>query len=99
MAISAAIVQPWRLTSAGPPAPLLHGHTDRVIEPENPKLAQRRAMTRWADLHLVETGVGSHNTQVGVFFNEADGKCVVYFNLLTDLIDRLSDARNPPKTS
>jgi acetyl esterase/lipase len=99
MAISAALVQPWRLTAAGPPAVLLHGHPDRVIGLENPRLALRRAVARGADLQLVETGIGGHNTQVGTFFDGADSRGAPYFNLLTDLIERVSDARNPPKTS
>jgi hypothetical protein len=82
------MVQPWRLTPDGPPAILLHGHPDRVIGIENPRLALRRAKARGAELSLVETGLGGHNTQVGAFFEGADSQGKPYFNLLTDMIRR-----------
>lgn len=99
LAISGAMVQPWRLVAGGPPAIMLHGHPDRVIGIENPRLALRRAKARGADLRLVETGTGGHNPQVAVFCNATDPEGAPYSDLLTRLIEHAIVARNAPNAS
>jgi acetyl esterase/lipase len=99
MAISAAMVQPWRLTEGGPPCILLHGPRDRIIGLENARLAARRAKAVGAELRLVETAVKGHVSQVSVFFEKHDAKGQPYFDLLRGLVSRAIDAKIRAKAS
>jgi len=99
LAISAALVQPWRLTPAAPPVILLHGHPDRVIGVENPRLALRHAKRRGVDFQLIETGIGGHNPQVAAFFDATDPEGMPFFRHLNNLIARAIVARKPGNAS
>lgn len=95
LSIAGAMVQPWRLAADGPPCVMLHGGTDRVIGPENPRLAARRALARGVDLQLIETGVAGHNTQIAAFLHGKDAQGRPFFNHLTDLLQQVTGINKP----
>jgi len=97
LSIAGAMVQPWRLRPDGPPCVMLHGSLDRVIGPENPRLAAHRAQARGANLRLVETGIPGHNTQTAAFLDGTDAQGRPYFDHLTDLLEQAA-LRNKPAT-
>lgn len=72
VAVAAAMAEPWRLASAGPPALLLHGSADRVVGPENAAIAARAAAAAGAPLRLVNTGVPGHNAQLRTLLGGRD---------------------------
>jgi hypothetical protein len=63
-AVSAAMVQPWCLRAGGPPCRIMTARRDRIIPPQDARLAQAVARTRGADLALIETGIPGHNAQL-----------------------------------
>ncbi len=95
LSIAGAMVQPWRLLPDGPPCVMLHGSLDRVIGPENPRLAARRAQARGANLLLVETGIPGHNTQTTAFLDGTDAQGRPYFDHLTDLLEQVVLTNKP----
>lgn len=95
LSIAGAMVQPWRLQPEGPPCVMLHGSRDRVIGPENPRLAARRAHAHGVDLQLIETGITGHNTQIAAFLDGTDAKGRPFFNHLTDLLHQVAGIHKP----
>ncbi|MEM7471880.1 MAG: hypothetical protein AAF340_11070 [Pseudomonadota bacterium] len=71
VAISSAIVQPWRLSDRGAPCLMLHGPGDRVIDIRDPEFGAARATQVGAPVHLVNTGVRGHATQVDAVLDGA----------------------------
>lgn len=95
LSIASAMVQPWRLAPDGPPCVMLHGSKDRVIGPENPRLAARRAHARAVDLQLIETGISGHTTQIAAFLDGTDAQGRPYFDHLSDLLQRVTTKHKP----
>lgn len=84
VAISSAIVQPWRLEEGGPPCLMIHGPQDRVIDIANPEIGALRAEQSGAPVQLINTGVPGHATQVDVVLDGADVDGVPYMQRVLD---------------
>jgi len=84
VAISGAVVQPWRLEEGAPPVLLFHGDDDRIIGADNIALAERKARIRAAPVSVVRTGVKGHASQVAVVLAGADAEGQGYFELVLD---------------
>lgn len=93
LAVAAAMVQPWRLSPDGPPAVMLHGSRDRIIGPENARLAAARARAAGAPLTLVETGIPGHAAQVAALFDAAGPDGLPLRRHLDDFCVRLGGKR------
>lgn len=73
--LSAAMVQPWRLSKDGLPSLLFNGCTDKIIAPENTQFTVHRVATSSAPLEVIITDVRGHNPQIDLFIdgNDPDG--------------------------
>ncbi|MEM6408972.1 MAG: hypothetical protein AAF700_11200 [Pseudomonadota bacterium] len=71
VAISSAIVQPWRLSEKGPPCLMLHGPNDRITPMRDAEFGAARAEQVGAPVRLIETGVPGHATQVDAVLDGA----------------------------
>jgi hypothetical protein len=73
--LSAAMVQPWRLSANGPPGLLFHGCHDGVISPRNARFVAKRAAAKSAPLEVIITDVRGHRQQIDLFIdgNDTDG--------------------------
>ena len=88
LAVSAAMVQPWRLRPGGPPCLMLHGAVDRIIPPDDARLAARVAQEAGADLQVIITDTPGHVPQLARLLHGTapDGRPAL--SLLTDLVAR-----------
>ncbi|RGP38567.1 alpha/beta hydrolase [Pseudotabrizicola alkalilacus] len=88
LAVSAAMVQPWRLRPGGPPCVMLHGGIDRIIPPDDARLAARVAQEMGADLRVMFTETSGHVPQLTRLLHGTapDGRPAL--SLLTDLVAR-----------
>lgn len=84
VAISSAFVQPWRLAEDGPPCLMFHGPQDRIIDISNAEIAALRAEQSGAPVHLINTGVPGHATQVDLVLDGADAEGVPYMQQVLD---------------
>lgn len=91
VAISAAIVQPWRLEEDGPSCMMVHGPRDRVIDIKDAELGALRAEQAGAPISLIDTGVPGHATQVDVVLDGSDANGQTYMQLVLDQFARLVD--------
>lgn len=71
-AVSAAMVQPWCIGAKGPPCRILIGRTDRIVPPDDARLAKIAADKSGADLQLIETGIAGHNAQLTALVQGCD---------------------------
>ncbi|MGB3317021.1 MAG: hypothetical protein WBB85_21745 [Albidovulum sp.] len=86
MGICAAMVQPWRLTTDGPPLVMMHGFHDGVIPPQNLRVLARKAGRKGAPVAVHVTEVRGHRHQVDAFLNRADPEGRPYLDLLRTLL-------------
>ncbi|MDP2080149.1 MAG: carboxylesterase family protein [Pseudotabrizicola sp.] len=88
LAVSAAMVQPWCLRPGGPPCVMLHGPVDRIISPQDARLAATTAQDRRVDLLLIVTDTPGHVPQLTrlIHGTAPDGRPGL--SLLTDLVAR-----------
>jgi len=84
VAISSAIVQPWRLEEGGPPCLMIHGPNDRIIDIADAEIGALRAEQTGAPVRLINTGVPGHATQVDVVLDAADADGVPYMQHVLD---------------
>jgi acetyl esterase/lipase len=70
--LSAAMVQPWRLSAKGPPGLLFHGCHDGVISPRNARFVAKRAAAKSAPLEVIITEVRGHRQQIDLFIDGVD---------------------------
>ena len=91
VAISSAIVQPWRLEEEGPPCLMLHGPRDRVINISDAKIGAMRAEQIGAPVTLMNTGVPGHNSQVDAVLDGKTEHEEPYMQLVLDQFARLID--------
>lgn len=86
LAVSAAMVQPWRLQPEGPPCVMIHSAQDRIIPADDARLADRAAKAARADLTLRITDVRGHVPQLDWLMRGSlsDGRPALA--LLTDLV-------------
>ena len=71
VAISAAIVQPWRLSIEGPECLMLHGPNDRIIDIRDAEFGAMRAEQVGAPVKLINTGIRGHASQVDAVLDGA----------------------------
>lgn len=88
LAVSAAMVQPWCLRSGRPPCVMLHGAVDRIIPPDDARLAARVAQEKRADLRVILSDTPGHVPQLTrmLYGTAPDGR--EGLSLLTDLVAR-----------
>ncbi|WP_298299622.1 alpha/beta hydrolase [uncultured Litoreibacter sp.] len=91
VAISAAIVQPWRLEEDGPACLLIHGPQDRVINISNARVGAQRAEGVQAPVTLIDTGVPGHATQVDAVLDGVDAQGQPIMQMVLDQFARLVD--------
>ena len=89
VAVSAAMVQPWRLCAGGPPCVMLHSKSDRIIPPSDARLAQAVAQGAGADLRLIESDVRGHVPQLDLLLKGTLPGGRPGLSLLTDLVARV----------
>jgi acetyl esterase/lipase len=86
MGVSAAMVQPWRLTGDGPPLVMMHGCHDGVISPENIATLALKARAKAAPVFTHITPVRGHRAQVEAFLDGTDPDGYPYLDLLRSLL-------------
>ena len=86
LGISAAMVQPWRLTADGPPLVLMHGFHDGVISPDNIKTLALKARAKSAPVFTHITPVRGHRAQVAAFLDGTDPEGHPYLDLVRSLL-------------
>jgi acetyl esterase/lipase len=91
VAISSAIVQPWRLEEDGPTCLMLHGPQDRIIDLGNAQLGAARAEQVKAPVKLINTGVKGHMTQVDAALDGSYEDGTPYMQMIIDQFARLRD--------
>lgn len=91
VAVSSAIVHPWRLEPDGPPCLMFHGPADPVIDIGNAQLGAARAQQIGAPVTLVDTGVEGHVTQVDEILDGSDSGGTPYMQLIIDQFARLRE--------
>lgn len=91
IALTGAVVQPWRLAAGRAPILMFHGSADRIIPPTDIDLAERRARAKGADLTVLRTGVRGHNRQIGVVLDGCDPDGQPWFARITDLLGSLGN--------
>lgn len=84
VAISSAIVQPWRLHGDGPSCLLIHGPRDRVIDIKDPKIGMQRAAWVNAPFELLETKVPGHASQVDLILDGSSEDDTPYMQRIID---------------
>ena len=90
VAISSAIVQPWRVQQDGPPCLMFHGPQDRIIDISNAQMGAFRAEQCSAPVQLIDTGVRGHATQVDAVLDGTDDGGVAYMQRVLDLFGQLA---------
>lgn len=96
MAVSAAVVMPWRLAPGRPPCRMLNSAMDRIIPIANPRRAASIAHAADADLALTESHTRGHNMQWETFLTGNDPSGRRYFDLLDDLIRQIAPSESAP---
>ncbi|SFR65563.1 alpha/beta hydrolase [Litoreibacter janthinus] len=91
VAISSAIVQPWRLEPDGPPCLMFHGPNDRIIDLSNAQLGAARAQQVGAPVTLIDTKVKGHVTQVDEVLDGIHPDGTPYMQMVIDQFARLRD--------
>ncbi len=91
VAVSAAIVQPWRLQEDGPTCLMVHGPRDRIIKLSDAEMGAQRAEQVGAPITLLNTGVPGHNTQIDVLLDGTSEHGEAYMQLVLDQFARLID--------
>lgn len=91
VAISSAIVQPWRIEEDGPPCMMIHGPQDRIISIEDAQIGAMRAEQAGAPVTLIDTAVPGHATQVDVVLDGADAEGVPYMQTVIAHFGHLLD--------
>lgn len=91
VALSAAIVHPWRLEPNGPPCLMFHGPQDRIIDMGNAQLGAARAQQVGAPVTLIDTKVKGHVTQVDAVLDGTHHDGTPYMQLVLDQFARLRD--------
>ncbi len=96
MAISAAVVMPWRLSAGGPPCHMFNSATDWIIPIANPRRAAALAQATGTSLTLTESHTRGHNPQWPTFLTgkAPDGRR--YLELLEDMIRQIGHAKPSP---
>ena len=92
VAISSAIVQPWRLDEDGPPCLMIHGLRDRVIHLQNARIGAMRAEQVGAPVTLHNTRVSGHLAQVDLVLDGMTRHGERYMQLVLDEFARLRGA-------
>ncbi|MDR7124127.1 hypothetical protein [Pseudotabrizicola sp. 4114] len=88
LAVSAAMVQPWRLRPGEPPCVMLHGAVDRIIPPADARLAACVAQEKGADLQVIITDTPGHVPQLTRLLHGTAPDGRPGLSLLTDLVAR-----------
>lgn len=91
VAISGAIVHPWRLEADGPPCLMFHGPNDDSIDIGNAQLGAARAQTVGAPVSLINTQVDGHMTQVDEVLDNAHPDGTPYMQMVIDQFARLRE--------
>ncbi|PTX57259.1 hypothetical protein C8N43_1925 [Litoreibacter ponti] len=91
VAISAALVQPWRLEENGPPCLMFHGPRDRIIDLGNAQLGAARAQQIGAPVTLIDTKVNGHASQVDVILDGTHKDGTPYIQMVIDHFARLRE--------
>lgn len=89
VAISAALVHPWRLEAGGPPCLMFHGPNDRVIDIGNAQLGAARAQQVGASVALIDTKVKGHASQVDEVLDGTHPDGTPYMQMVIDQFARL----------
>ena len=87
LALSGAMVQPWRLAPDAPPCLMLHAVADKIIAPENAALAARRAKATGAPLRLLTCARSGHNAPIRALLEDADETGKPYWEHMLDLFE------------
>ncbi|MEQ9693316.1 hypothetical protein [Shimia sp. SDUM112013] len=85
LAISACMVQPWRLHAGGPPCLLLNSAVDRIVPPENPRLTLHRARTTGAPVTGLTCARNGHNPPFQALLEDRHTDGTPYANHMTNL--------------
>ncbi|WP_040818725.1 alpha/beta hydrolase [Litoreibacter arenae] len=91
VAISSAIVQPWRLEQDGPPCLMFHGPQDRIIALSNAQLGTARAQQVGAPVVLIDTKVKGHVSQVDEVLDGSHPDGTPYMQMVVDQFARLRE--------
>ena len=89
VAISSAIVQPWRLEEDGPACLMFHGPRDRIVDIGNAQLGAARAQQVGAPVVLVDTRVNGHTSQVDEVLDGGHPDGTPYMQMVIDQFERL----------
>ena len=85
--VCAAMVQPWRLTSTGPPLRMMHSFHDGVISPRNMRALRNKAAAKDAPVDVVTSNVKGHRQQLDALLTGADDEGVPYWSLMQRSIE------------
>ena len=91
VAISAALVHPWRLEADGPPCLMFHGPNDEAVDIGNAQLGAARAQSIGAPVTLIDTKVDGHVTQIDEVLDNAHPDGTPYMQMVIDQFARLRE--------
>jgi len=91
VAISSAVVHPWRLEADGPPCLMFHGPNDRIIDIGNAQLGAARAQQVGAPVTLIDTKVKGHVSQVDEVLDGTHPDGTPYMQMVIDQFARLRE--------
>ena len=92
VAISSALVHPWRLEADGPPCLMFHGTNDDVIDIGNVQLGAARAQQLGVPVTLIDTKVDGHMSQVDEVLDGTHPDGTPYIQMVIDHFARLREA-------
>ena len=91
VAISSALVHPWRLEADGPPCLMFHGPNDRSIDIGNAQLGAARAQQVGAPVTLIDTKIKGHVSQIDEVLDGAHPDGTTYMQMIIDHFARLRE--------
>lgn len=88
VALGSALVHPWALDLNGPPCLMIHSHFDRVVSPENARLADQAAKDANAPLAVFICDRKGHNAPVQALLDDDAPDGTPYWSLMMQLFCR-----------
>ncbi|RLJ40772.1 hypothetical protein BCF46_3342 [Litoreibacter meonggei] len=91
VAISSALVHPWRLETDGPPCLMLNAPNDRSIDIGNAQLGAARAQQVGAPVTLIDTKIEGHESQIDEVLDGTHPDGTTYMQMIVDHFARLRE--------
>ncbi|MEP3345178.1 MAG: alpha/beta hydrolase [Litoreibacter sp.] len=91
VAVSSAIIHPWRLGGNGAPCLMFHSPQDEIIGLGNAQLGAARAQQIGSPVTLIETKVNGHAQQIDEMLDGSHADGTPYMQLIIDHFARLRE--------